>query len=697
VNWSIRLKFMIVMCGLLALCLSAYLLMAVTVFKTDKTQLVFDLNRSQVSNLTSELETEFNGVSEKLKLFALLPGDLQGKMVDDLFSEGSEIVSVAVFKTQDSEPVRTFTQQKFLETYGLDKNYFKALFQETPIPFASIMKQGQDVWNASGKNGPPLIGYGRLVVLQDKNGYPVEQWAVVGFVKLDRFLKAVSIVRLSQAVIANRRGEILVQPDAAGLLTHPQITDDPIFQEALGSKSKISLVDRQLSDGRVLAAYARGFDDQIYVVARASESQVFQVVQDFTIRTLLFGSLILTLVVLAAFLVSRTLTENIALLADRMMNVSATGDLTTSIRLKGRDETITLANSFNKMIFDLKESRDALEEMNRELDEKVKERTAQLEEQNKKVKEVQEALIRTTRLASVGEIAGRTAHEVLNPLTILLTRIGLMQKKITGQNEEQLGLLDEIRKAWNKDFREGGFERLARNWKTDSKVIPGKNLFEEDIVNLEKLAAELREQSQNFGSDVQFIKNEGERIGKIINAMRRLGRLQGDARPVSMHAVLTDCCTIMADLFEQRGFRLQKDFKAERHVSSVDPDEMVQAVTNLMRNSLQALDDANNSGLAILHGPLTMTVRTHIEDETLVIDIEDNGVGIAPENQKRLFESSFTTKSAEEGTGLGLGISRRFVRGYGGDIEFVSSEKNITVFRIRLPLSADHEQKGAVA
>src|SRR6266404_9052345 len=117
-TWSIRLKFMIVMCGLLAVCLSVYLFMAITVFKTDKTQLVFDLNRSQVANLTSEIETQFGGVSEKLKLFALLPGDLQSKMVEDLFSEGSEIVSVAVYKTQSSERVRGFTQQKFLDTYG---------------------------------------------------------------------------------------------------------------------------------------------------------------------------------------------------------------------------------------------------------------------------------------------------------------------------------------------------------------------------------------------------------------------------------------------------------------------------------------------------------------------------------------------------------------------------------------------------
>jgi len=690
-NWSIRLKFLIVMSGLLAVCLSVYLFMAITVFKTDKTQLVFDLNRSQVANLISQLETQFTGISEKLKLFTLMPADLQSKMVDDLFSEGSEIVSVGIFRSDSGQSVRAFNQQKFLDTYGLNPDFFSELIQDHPIPFANILRQGQDVWNASSAHGPPLIGYGRLVVLQDKTGRPVEQWAVVGFVKLDRILKLASTVRLGSIVVANRRGEVLVHPEAQALLQHPQIVDDTLFKEALATKAKLSLADREVQGRRVLAAFAHGFDDQIVVVAKASESEVFQVVRDFTVRTLLFGTIVLTLVILAAFLLSRSLTENIALLVERMESVSR-GDLTSLIRLKGRDETITLANTFNQMIHDLRESRDQLETMNRELDQKVKERTVQLEEQNKKVKEVQEALIRTTRMASMGEIAGRTAHEVLNPLTILLTRLGLMQKRVQSARSQQLSLLDDIRKAWNKDFSEGGFDRLLTNWQSQSQIQPQNNLFQEDLSNLEHVASELRDQSANLDKDILFVKDEGERIAKIVNAMRRLGHLNSESKPTSLHGVLNDCTQIMADLFAEKGFAIVKDYRASQDVCIVDRDEMLQSITNLMRNSLQALEEADTAEKRC------MTLTTRDEGGVLLIDIEDNGVGIPHENQKRLFESSFTTKASDRGTGIGLGISRRFVRGYGGDIEFVSSvPQSKTVFRIRLPLSAEHDIKGAVA
>lgn len=688
-KWSIRSKFLVVMCGLLGLGLGVYLFMAVTVFKSDKTQLVFDLNRSQVSNLTSELETQFDGVSEKLKVFALLPVALQKKVAGDLLSENSSVVAIAIYRTDkngDAKPERLFQQDRFLETYGLEAEIFRSTLTEMPVPISEILRNGEDLWNASLAKGPPLIGYGRLVVAQDERGVPVEQWVVVGYVKLDRFLKSVSIVRLSEIFVSNRRGEILVHPDANQLLNRAKVKDDPLFQEALRSKTKVSVVHREGDHGGVLAAVAKGFNEQIFVVAKASENQVFKVVQDLSVRSMLFGSLVLTLVILASFFVSRSLTENISLLTERMESV-ARGDLSTRIKLHGRDETITLANTFNQMIHDLKESRDALETMNRELDRKVKERTEQLEEQHRKVKEIQEALVQTTRLASIGELAGRTAHEVLNPLTILLTRLGLMQKR-TATASPSLSLLEEIGEAWDKDYAVGGFDKLLSSWKNPSGVLAGKNLFEEDLFNVRRCATELQEQERSIAKDIQFVKEEGERIGKIINNMRRLGHSKSDYQRQSMHALLNDCCAIMNDLFEEKGFKIEQRFEATDYHCQVDRDEMVQSITNLMRNSLQALEVAHGDGPQIW-------LHTYNSEGVLCIDIQDNGVGIKPEHQHKVFDSTFTTKTHDEGTGLGLGIARRFVRGHGGDIEFVSSTpRQKTIFRIRLPLDIQQARRG---
>jgi two-component system, NtrC family, sensor kinase len=303
-------------------------------------------------------------------------------------------------------------------------------------------------------------------------------------------------------------------------------------------------------------------------------------------------------------------------------------------------------------------------------------------------------LIRTTRLAAAGEIAGRATHELLNPLTILLTRVGLMQKRLGESQKESLGLVDEIRTAWTKDYTEGGFPKLVKNWESESKVSPGKNLFQEDVQNFAHVSSELRDQGDNLSKDIDFIKVEAERIGKILNGMRRLGHFKSDLKIHSLHAILSDCRQIMLDLFEQKNCSVIHVFHADQDTCMVDRDEVIQSVTNLMRNSLQALTAARRG-----EGDRSyIKISTRNEAGQILVDIEDNGVGIERQDQEKLFHGSFTTKPRDEGTGLGLGISRRFVRNFGGDLEFVKSTPlESTVFRLRIPLHAEKTKYGAVA
>ena len=107
--------------------------------------------------------------------------------------------------------------------------------------------------------------------------------------------------------------------------------------------------------------------------------------------------------------------------------------------------------------------------------------------------------------------------------------------------------------------------------------------------------------------------------------------------------------------------------------------EFIQSVTNLLRNSLQAIrENSDTSGY--------VKISTSKHDEEIWVHIEDNGEGIVQENRSKLFESQFTTKSQKDGTGLGLSISRRFIRAVGGDIVFVESTPGVkTIFRLTLP------------
>jgi signal transduction histidine kinase len=681
---TIRLKFLIVMCSLLVICLGAYLGMSITVFKSDKTQLVYDLNRSQVSNLANEIETTFGSLSESLQLFAQVPLDLQGRVVDSLLGSENEIVALAIYKSQEfSQPSQIHYRESFFETYAIPSEEREKHLKDVESPAMQALQKGQTVWNASLPDGPPLIGFAKRLILLDERRQPIEQWVIAAYLKVDNFLRTVKASPLSQIYVTNQEGQVLLQNDLEALIGKPSLKGHSLFSKAKASAVKLSVTQIQEGQSRWLAAYTQTFHGSLFVMAQSPEDQVFAVVSSIAVRTLLFGSLVLTMVILAAFLISGSLTENISLLARRMSSASE-GDLSSLVVLKSRDETALLASAFNTMITDLKRSRDALQELNRELDAKVKERTRQLEIQNRKVVEAQEALLRTTRLASMGEVAGRAAHEVLNPLTSLLTRLGLTEKRMQDDHLPPLRLLGDLQQAWQEDYKTGGLAKLTEVWSQASTIPPHKTVLDEDLHNLAEIKGRLVQSHDEVLKDLRFLRDEGSRIGKIIHGMRRLGNLDSSPEQNSIHPLLSDCLDIMGDLLEQEGVVVERAFAAETDQVILDKDEFVQAVTNLLRNSLQSFVTAKKQNPQFQP---RLQIKTQTEKGQLVIDLIDNGVGVAPEDQNSLFSSHFTTKSREEGTGIGLSISRRFLRAHNGDIQFMSSvEFQATHFRITLPL-----------
>ena len=109
--------------------------------------------------------------------------------------------------------------------------------------------------------------------------------------------------------------------------------------------------------------------------------------------------------------------------------------------------------------------------------------------------------------------------------------------------------------------------------------------------------------------------------------------------------------------------------------------ELNQVWTNIIANAIDAM-----------HGQGELRVRTYRDDNCVVVEIGDNGPGIAPDVLPHIFEPFFTTKGVGEGTGLGLDTVQRIVRKHRGDIQ-VSSKPGETRFQVWLPLSGNNDPK----
>ena len=135
--------------------------------------------------------------------------------------------------------------------------------------------------------------------------------------------------------------------------------------------------------------------------------------------------------------------------------------------------------------------------------------------------------------------------------------------------------------------------------------------------------------------------------------------------------------TFVADLSQTfAGFPVHITYEfPQGSVYRLDWDRLRQVITNLINNSIQAIEPLGRSG----------TVKVTVTDRhsSLVITVVDDGPGIPPEIQDRIFDPFFTTR--RDGNGLGLVICRKIVRLMGGSFELSSSQPGETIFSISLP------------
>lgn len=114
----------------------------------------------------------------------------------------------------------------------------------------------------------------------------------------------------------------------------------------------------------------------------------------------------------------------------------------------------------------------------------------------------------------------------------------------------------------------------------------------------------------------------------------------------------------------------RKDIKAK-----FDRTQLIRVITNLVKNGIQAIPDEQEDKRIV--------VRVSEENNHVVIEVSDNGIGISEENSQKIFEPKFTTKSS--GMGLGLGMVKNIVETYHGSITFTSQKNEGTVFKVTFP------------
>ena len=324
------------------------------------------------------------------------------------------------------------------------------------------------------------------------------------------------------------------------------------------------------------------------------------------------------------------------------------GNLSVRADIHSGDEIEDLARSFNKMVGDLKRSHEKIELHHQELENRVNERTKEL---NKKIDEMSDA-----KLAMLNMM--EDAEEANNALSIA-------QKQLTA-NVKELG---------DANVKKNEFMSIAAHeLKTPMTSIHG---FAQLLQN--PAIANDAEKRKKY---LAIMDHETKRLANLVTDILDISRIDlnavtFDIGAVNLREVLDAVKTEMNVQIKQKGLASEYIIDRNLPVIYTDKERVTQILMNLITNSIKYTPKGK------------ITVRVSKEGEDIHFMIKDTGIGISKQNQSKIFtrfyqvDSSYTRSAG--GVGLGLSLCKEFVGRLGGRIWFKSADRKGSEFHFTLP------------
>ncbi|WP_341731262.1 response regulator [Microcoleus sp. EPA2] len=344
-----------------------------------------------------------------------------------------------------------------------------------------------------------------------------------------------------------------------------------------------------------------------------------------------------------------------------------------------------------------------------QLQNKLKQKNEELTVALAQLKATQNHLIQSEKMAALGQLIAGIAHEINTPLGAIRSSIGNINNFLDNNLESLPVFFKELSVERQQDFVNLMHSSTKQDYslstreKREFKRGVKQQLEFQEIGNADSLAGmlvnlglqtdlesflsllkdpdseKILKTAYEFSSiqrSAKTIATATERAAKVVFALKSYARydFNGEKLEVNIAEGIETVLTLYQNQLKH-GVEVIKNYQAGVPAVWCYPDELHQVWTNLVHNSLQAMDDKGILRIDIVH-----------ENNWVKVSITDSGKGIPPEVLPKIFEPFFTTKSMGEGSGLGLDIVRKIIDKHQGKID-VESMPAKTTFTVSLPIN----------
>ncbi|OIQ17815.1 MAG: hypothetical protein BM556_10320 [Bacteriovorax sp. MedPE-SWde] len=301
-------------------------------------------------------------------------------------------------------------------------------------------------------------------------------------------------------------------------------------------------------------------------------------------------------------------------------------------------------------------------ELNKDnLENTVHERTLEINQKNENLQKALEdlnkfknKLVAQEKLASLGTLSAGIAHEIKNPLNLIVNSAKIIAMKVNELN----GLLESIK----KDERKIDLASLSSDYETLEEL---SNIIISNSGRSEKIIHSMLQQSRTGEfDDFEIVDIEGivdEYWGLAFHSMRA-------SNPINV--------------------KIHKNISVEK--ASLIPKDFGRLILNIFENSFFALSEKLKYEEDFI--PQVWINIDNVTEESFVVRIKDNGIGIADEAKNKILEPFYTTKPTGVGTGLGLSMVHDIVMAHQGELKISSEEGEFSEFAIILPLGLNRSK-----